>query len=479
MDKHGHVLLCWHAERAGIEVLENTLKKLNRRVSVKTVLYLVQATSTTIESIPEQLEGAYIEKISVELKDPTDHQAVYLFVKNQVVPMVIGNEGCLHINVSPGTPAMHSIWLMLSAGGAFPFGTKLWSSQYNPDTKRTSLKLVEFSITTYLSEIRDDQMLNPDRAIYEPEAKSEVRLDALRRLKQFSGLHGHPLLILGEQGTGKTRLVESHVSKIKQREVVALACGGLNSNVAESLLFGHVKGAFTGADKERNGLLREADGKLLFLDEVQDLPQKVQRELVRTLQDRDHRYRQIGSDDEQTSDFELVCASNLNFDQLRHKLYPDFFDRIAHLIVEVPPLRLCREDIQADWQQVWRECRRSERIPEKAPVCAPLNDIFGSHYMGGNLRDLQRLAILLMVWIGEKSEQEAINTAIEEWKRWERSENSDSDFGDGSWQERTAWFQKKMANWAIKHFGSTKKAAELLHCSERTLTDRVKNTSES
>jgi transcriptional regulator of aromatic amino acid metabolism len=68
----------------------------------------------------------------------------------------------------------------------------------------------------------------------------------------------------------------------------------------------------------------------------------VQRELVRTLQDHKHRYRQLGSNEEKTSEFELVCASNQSFDELRSQLYPDFLDRIAHLIVEIPPLRLCR-----------------------------------------------------------------------------------------------------------------------------------------
>lgn len=476
MDMNSHILLCWHAERAGIEVLEDTLKKLNRKVSVSTVLYLVQTDSKTGKDVPKQMEGANIKQIPAKLSDPTNHQDIYNFVRDTVVPEVRDYKSRLHINVSPGTPAMHSVWLMLSAGGSFPIGTSLWSSQYNPNTKRTSLKPIEFSITTYLSEIRSDQKRNPERAIYEPEAKSEARQYSLQRLKQYSGLNWHPLLILGERGTGKTRLVESYVSKIKQREVVALACGGLNSNVAESLLFGHVKGAFTGADKARTGLLGESHGKLLLLDEVQDLPQKVQRELVRTLQDREHRYRQIGSDKELPSDFELICASNLTFDELRKKLYPDFFDRIAHLIVEIPPLRLCREDIQADWQRVWQECRMSECIPEKAPQCTRLDEIFDNHCFSGNLRDLQRLAVLVMVWLGEKPEQEAINNAIKEWERWERVENTDLDFGNGSWQERTAWFQKKMANWAIQNFGNTKKAANLLKCSERTLTEHLKKT---
>jgi transcriptional regulator with AAA-type ATPase domain len=469
-----HTLLCWHAERAGTDVLKNTLKKLSKKATIKTVLYLVQSDSKAGKDLPEELEGAEIKQFPVELNDPTNHQAIYKFIRDQVVPIVSACESRLHINVSPGTPAMHSVWLMLFAGGAFPIGTTLWSSQYNPNTKRTSLNKIDFPITTYMAEVRSNKKLNPDLGIYEPEAKSAARQQALKLLKQYSELSGHPLLLLGERGTGKTRMVETYVSKIKQRDVVALACGGLNSSVAESLLFGHVKGAFTGADGDRTGLLGEANDKLLFLDEVQDLPRNVQRELVRTLQDKDHKYRQVGSDKELSSNFELVCASNLTFGQLRKELYPDFFDRIAHLIVEVPPLHLCRKDIQADWQQVWSECRKSERIPEKAPICDQLTDLFEEHNFSGNLRDLQRLAVLIMVWLGEESEQKAVKIAIDEWGRWERTDSTDVVFGSGSWQERTTSFQEKLALWAVRHFGSAKRAAEMLNCSERTITDHHK-----
>ena len=478
MKMNGHILLCWHSERAGIEVLEDTIKKLPKKnAPIKTILYLVQSNSKTAKRIPEQIQGAELVRIDVQIEDPTDHQRIYQFVRDQIAPRVRGFENELHINVSPGTPAMHSVWLILSAGGAFPQGTKLWSSQLNPETKRTSLKQVQFSITTYLSEIRLEQALHPKLAVYEPEAKSEARRRALQRLKQFSELSGNPLLILGARGTGKTRLVESYVSIIKRKEVVALACGGLDSAVAESMLFGHIKGSFTGADKDRIGLIGEANGKLLFLDEVQDLPKNVQRELVRTLQDSDHKYRRIGSDKELTSNFELICASNLDFDQLRKELYPDFFDRIAQLIVEVPPLSSCREDIQNDWQKVWRECRRSESIPIQAPITNQLCEIFKSNSFTGNLRDLQRLATLVMVWLREESEQVAIETAINEWSHWERKEDVKSDFGNGSWQERTMWFQQKMAKWAVQNWGGTKRAADVLSCSERTLSDHLRKRS--
>ena len=92
-----------------------------------------------------------------------------------------------------------------------------------------------------------------------------------------------PLLVLGERGTGKTRIVATLVPELKRRpgNVVTLACGGLDSSLADSMLIGHRKGAFTGAVGDRPGLLAEADDGILFLDEVQDLPKAAQRKLVR------------------------------------------------------------------------------------------------------------------------------------------------------------------------------------------------------
>lgn len=475
MDAKGHTLLCWHSERAGIEVLENTLNKLGKKFPVQRVLYLMQLGS--VAEIPASAGSVIVQRVDVELSDPTDHQLIYQRVRDYIVPLVQHYENRLHVNISPGTPAMHSIWLMLSAGGAFPTGTRLWSSQYNRKTNRTSLKPVDFSVTTYLAEIRAAKQIDPGLAQYEPEAKSPARRQALKRLKQYAGLTGHPLLLLGERGTGKTRLVETYLSTIKQRQVVALACGGFDSTVAQSLLFGHVKGAFTGADSDRDGLLGKANGQILFLDEVQDLPRNVQRELVRTLQDRNHRYRRLGSDEEITSDFELVCASNLNFEELRKTLYPDFMDRIAHLTVEIPPLRECREDVVEDWEHVWTECRRTIAIPENAPFTDPLISTLQKHPLSGNMRDLQRLAVLIMAWLGEKAGDEAVDIALEEWKRWDR-DSVQPDLGKGSWSNRVQTFQSQLANWAKQQYGDWNSAAKALECSSKTLINHSQKNCE-
>lgn len=472
--KNKHVLLCWRSERAGNEVLEKTVTKLEKKLNtnLSEIILLVQ------NDLPSNLEPKIADKthsVTLHLEDPTRHHDIYEQVVNKVLPLV---NGCthLHINVSPGTPAMHTVWLILHAGGRFPANTSLWSSQFNPRTSRTSLREVEFPITTYLSEIREQRKGTSKIAVYEIEAKSHARAESLEQLKRFASLPNIPLLVLGERGTGKTRTIETIVKSIKQREVITMACGGLNSTVAESLLFGHKKGAFTGADGDRDGLLKIANGNALFLDEIQDLPQSVQRKLVRVLQDKRHRYRPVGADLEETSDFELVCASNQPLSKLQEVLDADFYDRISMLKTTIPPLRECREDIHVDWQNVWDEVSSDEMYPIQAPKSELLYQHLASDDLNGNLRDLQKLAVLVMAY-WEKDPDIALNKAISVWR-------AERDCSPGlttpvlsnnlTRGEHIKSFTKELSLTAKERYGTWKKAAEVLQCDEKTLRHDAK-----
>ena len=471
--KTSNLLVCWRSERAGDEVLAKTIQALkNRSVHVEQVLYLIQAGGD--HSVLNLPVGVAVEKMEMAVNDPTQHQALYALVRDRVLPRLRAHQGAvIHVNISPGTPAMHAVWLILHAGGSLPSGTELWSSQLNPETKRTRIDAVNFPISTYLAEIHREAELNPDLAQYEPEAKSPARRQALENLARYAHVAGAPLLILGERGTGKTRLVETLVARLKgRRRVVTVPCGGLHSDLAESFLFGHKKGAFTGARSDRPGVLKEADGGILFLDEVQDLPQTAQRRLVRVFQDYRRRFRSLGSDHEESVNIELVCASNLHLDALRGKLDPDFFDRISHLVVEVPPLRNCREDLREDWRRVWSELRRSEAQAVETPWSENLGLALETHPLPGNLRDLQRLAFLTMAWRSEDGLGASLDHALRDWReRVHNEESGISILGVGSRSDRVRWFRGELARWAKRQFGTWASAAKHLECDEKTLRE--------
>ena len=463
------MLVCWHSERAGFEVLQRALAALgNRRIRIEQVLYLVQEGRAP--EIPRASRLPAIEMVTLPVQDPTRHSEVYAAVRDRVLPHLSGR-GQLHINLSPGTPAMHAVWIILHAGGSFPPDTRLWSSQYDPKTRRTRIDPVEFPVTTWLSEVHEVGHVRPDLAVYEPEARSPARLAAFERLARYARVAGAPLLVLGERGTGKTRIVETLVATLKRRRrVVTVPCGGLDSSLAESLLFGHRRGAFTGAVGDRPGLLSEADGGILFLDEVQDLPKPAQRKLVRVFQDRRRRFRPLGSDQEHSVDVELVCASNLDAAELRQRLDPDLHDRLSHLAVEIPPLRECREDIADDWRRVWRELRQQESLPPDAPWNPGLERALASHGLPGNLRDLQRLAVLVMAWWGVPDIDKGFAQALGEWVKWTVTVPPDEgNFGAGTRRTRVRWFQARLARWAKERYGTWTVAAEALGCDEKTL----------
>jgi DNA-binding NtrC family response regulator len=463
-------LLCWHSARHGIDVLRSALALLKaRRVRIGRVLYLVPPKPGT--EIPERVAGVPLERLTLHVSDPTDHAGIYETVRTEVVPRVRDLAG-LHINVSPGTPAMHAVWLILHAGGAFPEGTRLWSSQLDPGTQSRRIDPVTFPISTYLAEARHAKSADPAIASYEPEARSPARRAALEQLARYARLPGAPLLILGERGTGKTRLVESLVRILKGgKAVVAVPCGGLDPSLAESALFGHVRGAFTGADANRPGLIKEAAGGILFLDEVQDLPKAVQRKLVRVLQDHRRRYRQVGGDAELESSFELVCASNRSPAQLRETLDQDLLDRISHLTVRLPPLRECREDLPGDWRAVWKELRSSTELGEP-PWTPELCESLTAAPLSANLRDLQRLSLLCMAWSHGQSVDKAVSHALAEWRASDSGVGAEGgSFFSGSRRDRTLAFQKELATWAKATYGTWAEAAKQLGCDEKTLRD--------
>lgn len=479
-EKMSGCLVSWESVRAGPQVLVNCIELLREEgIGVDEVLYLVSSGSDLDRRRTPSVDGINLEVVEIGVDDPTDHSSLYAALQSSLLPKLRGL-GAVHINVSPGTPAMHAVWLILHAGGAFPDGTRLWATQYLPDEDRTRLDHVEFPVSTYMAEIRRERRRQPERAAYEPDARSEARRIAFDKLARFARIPGAPLLVLGERGTGKSRLVETFVAQLKGRgKVVAVPCGALDSQLADSMLFGHVKGAFTGAGTEREGLLGQADAGILFLDEVQDLPKQVQRKLVRVFQDRRRRYRKVGADEETAVDVELVCASNLPMSELGEALDEDFFDRLSHLVVEVPPLRRCREDIEDDWRRVWDELCLDEGYGA-TPWNSELQAVLRESPLAGNFRDLQRLAYVVMSWLSTDEQDEAVGKAITEWRSRPVMDPPDAmKFGRGTRDERTNWFQAQLAQWAKEKCGTWVEAAKLLECNESTLRRDAKEVTET
>jgi two-component system NtrC family response regulator len=156
------------------------------------------------------------------------------------------------------------------------------------------------------------------------------------------------VLITGETGTGK-ELFASAIHNNSHRagkNFVVVDCAALPQTLVESILFGHERGAFTSADKAREGLIKQAHGGTLFLDEIGELPLSVQKSFLRVLQE--HRFRPVGSDKEIESNFRLITATNRNLSEMveEGQFREDLLFRVRTLSVDLPPLRERPEDIK-------------------------------------------------------------------------------------------------------------------------------------
>lgn len=197
------------------------------------------------------------------------------------------------------------------------------------------------------------------------------------------------VLITGETGTGKELFAKAihKNSKRKANPFIAVDCGALPETLVEGTLFGHEKGAFTGAGKKQEGLIAQADGGTLMLDEVGDLPLPAQKSLLRTLQERS--VRPLGGTTEIPVDFRLISATNLDLDQMvRGKRFrEDLLYRIRAMEIKLPPLRDRGKDIEEIAYKKLHELAQRYGMETKA-ISPEFFKLLQAHSWPGNVREL-------------------------------------------------------------------------------------------
>jgi two-component system response regulator PilR (NtrC family) len=200
------------------------------------------------------------------------------------------------------------------------------------------------------------------------------------------------VLLVGESGTGKELAAHAlhELSSRANHAFVAVNCGAIPEALLESELFGHVKGAFTGATTDKEGLFEAANGGTLFLDEIGELPQAMQVKLLRALQER--RVKRVGGVAEKDVDVRVVAATNrdLETEVERGSFRQDLFYRLNVIQIRMPPLRERREDIALLVEHFLRKfsAEHGRRVTEIEPAAMA---VLGSHTFPGNVRELENL----------------------------------------------------------------------------------------
>jgi len=209
-----------------------------------------------------------------------------------------------------------------------------------------------------------------------------------------------PVLLLGENGVGKELVARAiHAgSPRRERSLVTLNCAAIPDTLFESELFGHARGAFTGATEARRGKFQEADGGTIFLDEVGEIPLALQPKLLRALESGD--VERVGGRGPERVDVRIVAATNrdLEAEVAAGRFRQDLYFRLLVVPVRVPPLRERREDVALLARHFLAEACRKNRIRPKMLSDAAL-DLLSKHAWPGNVRELrnamERVAILV------------------------------------------------------------------------------------
>jgi sigma54-dependent transcription regulator len=339
--------------------------------------------------------------------DPTDHRAIFEFLQERVPEIrkrFPGRELVIHI--SPGTPSMQTIWVLLGETGFIEAPFQMVKSYRRSDRHgKPPVVNVEVGLDTFFKAYR---LSHPSQVASEEDTvlldPSKFRTDKMRTLfmeaRRFAQVN-IPVLILGERGTGKSTLagwMRLH-SPYRQAKLdsnwPAVACGQYTTETMRAELFGYKKGAFTGANSDKLGILSAADGDTLFLDEIADVSRDLQRLLIKAIEEK--RFFPLGDLEAHKSDFRLISATNLDSDALDERLDPDFRDRINTLTLRMPPLREIRNELGWLWNDVFHKaCTRSGVDRRQVRLTEPYHhrvvQTLEKHQLTGNMRDLFKVA---------------------------------------------------------------------------------------
>ena len=259
---------------------------------------------------------------------------------------------------------------------------KLGAEDYIPK------KLIEDNLFPLLKTLQK-RMERHEAPIYERQSAAFREIDHKIKLVATTNMS---VLILGESGTGKEHIAEKIHARSKRagKPFIAVDCGLLSKELAASALFGHEKGAFTGAESKKQGFWEEAAGGTLFLDEIGNLPVEVQQMLLRALEAK--RYRPTGGSKDKKADVRIIAATNEDLQAaiVEKRFRADLYQRLKEYTLHIPPLRECKEDIMplADF---FRQLANDELEKQVKGFDAEARKQLLAYTWGGNVRELKRV----------------------------------------------------------------------------------------
>jgi transcriptional regulator with PAS, ATPase and Fis domain len=349
-----------------------------------------------------------IDACEASLSSPVDFGEIYLAVEPYLAKLAsTGTE--ISILLSPGTPAMQAVWILL---GKTKFSAVFYQSSLEKGVEQVKIPFeLAAEFVPAVSDISDDKLnalmdsRAPINAAFDNIVTQNPHMQLLKHQAQILAERNVPILIYGESGTGKELFARAihNASSRSDKPFVALNCGAIPEELVDSTLFGHEKGAFTGAVSNRLGVFQQANGGTLLLDEFGELSAQSQVRLLRVLQE--GKIVPVGSDKERPVNVRIVTATHRNLMEAvaDGHFREDLFYRVAVGVLHLPPLRAREGDLSLLADMLLKAHGEQDSVFFGKKLSANAKEVILQHSWRGNVRELQSTLIRAALWSSGES----------------------------------------------------------------------------
>lgn len=417
-----------------------------------------------------------------QIQSPIDYQSISVETEKWITKLSEESD-TLSINLTSGTPAMTTLSVLHGKGKS--------NTRFVQSSPKNIIEEVEIPIDFGKEYVKSaskniahtaSSLPKVQNAFLELTAKSIAMHEVVQKAKRIAASEV-PALILGETGTGKELMANAiHKGSLRASKPIRIVnCGALAENLVDSTLFGHKKGAFTGADKDYAGLFEQANGGTLFLDEVGELKPDIQVKLLRALQQGE--ITRLGDTKTINVDVRVIAATHQNLANLMDQgdFREDLFYRLAVGIIKMPPLRDRIEDIPVIVEQLTSQINDSGlKHPDYVSKKVSENGIkfISSQAWQGNIRELWSTLNRAFLWSESQTITELeLSDAIINRNQSNTSQDVSLSYSDKiDIIQLTENYQKKYVEAALKASGNVKKhATKMLGLKDhQTLTNWMK-----
>lgn len=364
--------------------------------------YPTNVISPYLESLSKKVScqiNAYHEPLS----SPINFAEIYK-VANKHLNRLDSLGAPYSILLSPGTPAMQAVWILL---GKTKYAAKFYQSSIEQGVQQIEIPFeISAEFTPPINKITSNQLVQltnqaiPYNAAFDDILTRNHRMNLLKSQAQVLAQKDIPVLINGETGTGKELFARAihNASPRSAKPFIAVNCGAFPKELVDSILFGHKRGAFTGAVTDKPGVFQQANGGTLFLDEFGELEQDVQVRLLRVLQE--GTFTPVGGTHEQSVDVRIITATHRNLIEAiaQGRFREDLFFRIAVGVLNLPPLRERDGDISFLTDMILTGIAEKDVSLNNKNISVGARNIILKHIWRGNIRELHSTILRAAIW---------------------------------------------------------------------------------